>query len=480
MSLFSENLKEYVQKSHISVSKLSAETEISRTLFHKYLSGNRMPKNSQEVRRIGSAMMLLPRQQEDLLECYARSTYGEKNYESFGKLKHMLEGRYDFRLEKRRRILDMDIVKKLSLINGEEAASFYGRLQVEDALTQLLWLAAGKNRKDCVKVKMIIQPDQDNIINPILRMSSHLDLDLEHIVCLDCNKNDNDNIGLLFSTLAFEFASTAYQSYFYYDNIIYHVNQMSLLPNMLLVGEYVFLCSNEADECLILHQKTEIEFFRKEYEKMKNCTQKLGIINQSAEELAELMSLVMESGMVDLQIGCFPCLLAAMDEKIIQRHLRLQSPAMEKAVQMIGETFSQLKEKRQFRNYFSEAGLRKFMQNGIIQGYPSDIFLPFTAQERMVILKRLLWLLKSGSLSYYMARESRLRMDDAVVIYASRGGDVNFWCKSGAYGKTIMVKETSIVENIHRFIDYAVENDWFYSKQVTIECIEQMIIEYSM
>lgn len=71
-------------------------------------------------------------------------------------------------------------------------------------------------------------------------------------------------------------------------------------------------------------------------------------------------------------------------------------------------------------------------------------------------------------------------MDDAVVIYASRGGDVNFWCKSGAYGKTIMVKETSIVENIHRFIDYAVENDWFYSKQVTIECIEQMIIEYSM
>lgn len=480
MSLFSENLKEYVQKSHISVSKLSSETEISRTLFHKYLSGSRMPKSSQEVRRIGHAMMLLPKQQNSLLEYYARSMYGEKNYESFGKIKHILEGMYDFRLERRGGILDMDIVKKLSLINGEEAASFYGRLQVEDALAQLLWLAAGKNRKECVKIRMVIQPDQDNIINPILRMSSHLDLDLEHIVCLDCNKNDNDNIGLLFSTLAFEFASTAYQSYFYYDNIVYHVNQMSLLPNMLLVGEYVFLCSSEADECLILHQKTEIEFFQKKYEKMKSCTQKLGIINQNAKELAELMSLVMENGTVDLQIGYFPCLATVIDEKMMQRHLKLQPATLGKALQMMEETLLQLKDKKQFCNYFSEAGLRKFMEEGTIYGYPPDIFLPFSPQERMAVLKRLVRLLKTGVFSYRMARKSKLCMEDAVVIYASRGGSVNFWCQSGPYGKAIMVKETSIEENIHRFIEYAVENDWFYSQEETIGIMELMIKEYSV
>lgn len=97
-----------------------------------------------------------------------------------------------------------------------------------------------------------------------------------------------------------------------------------------------------------------------------------------------------------------------------------------------------------------------------------------------MILKRLIQLLRAEYFSFYMANEKRLGMDDAITIYANQEGGVNFCYKNGAFGKTVIVRETSIGDSVHHFVDFAEENDWFYGRGETIERMKRLVDQYSM
>lgn len=441
------------------------------------MSGNRLPSCYQEVIRISQAMMLLPEQQKNLLEAYAKSVYGEKNYESFGKIKSIVEGMIDLRIKNANELLEAQTVHKLSVMHSGEGAAFYGKLQVEDALIQLLCLAAGKMSKEKGKVKMVIQPNQESLIKSILRVSCRLNIELEHIICLDCNREDNDNISLLFSVFAFEFSNMEYQSYFYYDNIDHHVNQMSLLPNMILAGEYVFLCSKDVDQCLIIQDKVEVNFFRREYEKIKKNTSKLGIASQGQADLLGLRAFLPEQGCADLYLGFFPSLALGMEEKVLNAHLLAEAEQKKQMVQEAKSMFFQMADTRKFRSFFSEKGLRRFLETGLFPEYPEKICLPLTPVERKDVVNRVIQLMKAEYVQFYMAIEENIRLDPAIAIYANGEGIVSFLGRNGDSGKNIMVKEASIGDSVHRFADFALENDWFYGKEETLQRMEQIAMK---
>ncbi len=477
MSLFSEMLKEYVKKSRISVSKLAAEAEIDRTLLHKYLSGSRLPASRGQVARMGRAMMLLPMQQDLLLEHYAKSAYGEKKYESFGKIRRILEGMQDLRVWEESGELDEDAARRRPMVEGEGSAAFYGRLQVEDALIQLLRAAAGKDPGGVVDVKILMQPSQESLMRAILRICSRLNVRLEHIVCLDCNRGDNDNISLLFPVLAFEFGNVPYQSYFYYDDIDHHVNQMSLLPNLVLAGDYVFLCNHEADKCLVVRREEEKEFFRREYEKIKGHTERLSVVDPAGGYVGKAA----EGGLgkFDLQIGFAPDLMPGIDEKMMHRHLLLAEGPKEETIQAEKQRILALAEQKQFCCYFSERGLRRFLEDGIAPGYSQETFLPFSPEERAVVLNRAAGMAKAGYLAYYMANDACIRLDGGVSVRAGQEGDVSFSYGGGGHGKAVMVKEASISDSLHRFAEFAEESGWFCGRDETVERMRRLGKEYA-
>lgn len=478
MSLFSETLKEYVEKSHISVRRLSLELNMDRTLFHKYLSGIRIPKTFGEVQKISRSMMLLPAQQKRLKEAYAKSIYGEKSYQSFEKIRQILEGIYDLRVFRNFRENQMEASLEWIPFQ-EEGSSFYGTLQVEDALIRLFYRAVSESGGERVKVRMLIQPDLESITKTILRLSGCFDLEFEHIICLDCSREDNDNIGLLFPVLAFEFGDTPYQSYFYYDNMDHRLNSIHLLPNMILIGNYVFLCGRRAEEALIIRQSAEVEFFHRKYGQIKRDTEKLGVANHDAVTLEESLSFCSKEDQIDLKIGYFPCLTAGITETMFRQHFKLDLDLKEKALSFIRQNQEYLTQKHMFFNYFSEQGLRRFLEEGILPEYPADVLKPFSAKERILIVNRLIQLLKMGAFSFYMADETVFHMEDAITIYAGKQGSVHFWLKTGAFGQTVTVRESGIGETIHNFVDFAQKTGLFYDCSQTVERIERLVLEYS-
>ena len=86
MSTYGEKLRKYINECKISVRKLSMETGINRVLLQKYLSGERLSKNVEEVYHISDCLMLSPKKKENLVEGYNRTRYGEKKYEDFLKI----------------------------------------------------------------------------------------------------------------------------------------------------------------------------------------------------------------------------------------------------------------------------------------------------------------------------------------------------------------------------------------------------------
>ena len=124
---------------------------------------------------------------------------------------------------------------------------------------------------------MMMQPDQNEMLKLLLHAVGGRNVILEHILCLDCDGNNNENIMLIFSVLALAAECRAYHVYYYYDDIRSHINEMTLLPNMVLAGESVFLCNKERSECMILYKSAAAEFFAGQYNYMKKSAAKLAM-----------------------------------------------------------------------------------------------------------------------------------------------------------------------------------------------------------
>ena len=154
MPVFAEVLKYYINESHVSVRKLSMETGIDRTLIHKYMADRRIPKSIEEVKRLGRCLMLSPEKQKQLLESYNQSLYGEERYRGFLTIQQILLGVPDFQIQKRTEMEgNHSNIEHIFHGSDQKTVSFYGQIQVEDALLTLLLSEVQKQEK--VKVKII-------------------------------------------------------------------------------------------------------------------------------------------------------------------------------------------------------------------------------------------------------------------------------------------------------------------------------------
>lgn len=475
MSLFSDLLKKHVDNQKMSVRKLAEKLQIDRTLFQKYLSGARIPKNYNEVTKIGQELMLTSEQKELLLKRYHESIYGAKKYESFMAIKDVLEGTNDLRVETFSKNHAADTGSVFSV--PEKSSRYYGKLQVEAALMQFIDENCRNGFSDKMLLRMIVQPTMESMIRPILLACKRNHVEIEHIFCMDCDRHNNENLSLLFSVFAFELSGLPYQSRYYYDEISSHLNKMSLVPNMLSIGECVFLCNYEADEGLILYDKEIVAYFDRRYADIRKYTEELVHVKPNIIKMADAIYTATESIQSIAWYSCTPCFTVALDEDILRSHLLMGKEETEYLIRQLNETKKNLlKDRVVIHSYFSEKGLVAFMETGRIPDYPDEIYRVPNLQTRICIVKRLLQAIKAGW-QVYMTVQEKLNLCDKLTVYChSSDGGVEFLLQEA--GKRLVIDEPSISYSICEFERFARENDWFYGKEETIDRMEAIIKEY--
>ena len=464
MIVFSELLKSFINEKNISVKKLAANIQMDRTLIQKYMSGSRVPKNYREVQKLAGGMMLLPEQQGELLDAYYRNLYGDKTYEGYRKIMETLEGMKDFRMKEP---ASPGIFPYIVTAEPREESEYvrHGKMEVEQAFICVLRKECERAGEEPLLIRMMMQPDQNEMLKLLLHAVGGRNVTLEHIICLDCDGNNNENIMLIFSVLALAAECGAYHVYYYYDDIRSHINEMTLLPNMVLAGESVFLCNRDRSECMILHKSAAAEFFAGQYNYMKKSAAELAM-HYELEGVDEGILRDIQMDGTYMEFGYFPSALLF--------------PAERKSA--AGARNSREGAGIAGKYYFSERALRAYLNPDEAdcgtECHRESAGGATLQTERVNRVGHWLGKIREEQCLAYMADETKLAMEPGIGIFTGGHGTVGIWRKKKGK-QLLLVKEWSVYDSLCGFEKFAQENDLFLDVETTTEKIRQIWEEYS-
>ena len=496
MSTYGEKLRKYINECKISVRKLSMETGINRVLLQKYLSGERLSKNVEEVYHISDCLMLSPEKKEDLVEGYNRTRYGEKKYDDFLKIQEILCGLVNYRMHPSMHAsvaqqiggddtasAGVEAMAESFLTENKEFKVCAGSMEVENTLRAMLQRQMRTGRK--WTLQMVSQPEASNLLKTVLSVcdDGSSDVEVEQILCLNEDSPDGDNnIQTVCSILPMLFASVDYQSFYYYDKKDSHINTMSLLPILILAGDNAMVCSYKMDEALLFSRKEIVEFYRAQFRHIKNRTNLL--IRQYKDDVSEwatyLKNFMTDLAVAEICIGATPCVTYSLDEMILSECLCLEPAGKESLMNIFAknrDTFTRASSKKAPVNLFSEKGLRRFMETGRSNEYPDDWYHPITVPNRLLMLERMIAMAESGYMNYIMTNPDALPLDGNLLIYVNENV-VFHYHQNNQLNQYFSVNEQGVRRSFQEFIGFAEENGWIFNSEDTIRKMQELLQEY--
>ena len=532
MSTFAALLKQHVTNKNISVLKISEEVGIDRTVFHTYMSEKRKPKSHIEVRRICKAMQLSAAEQTALLTAYFESQYGSKSYADFLTLQQILEGTQDFRLKP-----DVVTASAASLNALPEASSFLpqssqvqtynGALQVEYAFTSFLdrFVAeaakAAAHTGTSVEAKnagtdtmandgtgtsagadigmsgfsglkgvissadtlhILMQPTQAQLMRLLMLHTAGQPVQLEQLLCLEQNPKDNNNLSLLLPAIALFLNHPGYHCRYYYDNVEAHINQMTLLPIMVLTKDSAFLCNQTCDSCCIIRNPEIAGFLLLQYTALSQVSEELGIPLQMFTEHNTRCEDYFQVGDPVYTFSYSPLFTLGMTMEMLMDHLTMDEEAKASFMQIVQHEFSVMGAGKGICEYFEKDALREFMESGEFPAYPSPegFYRRPSMNIRLQILNKLIALNKEGYLSSHMSNHTYFRLSkENQVLSNPRQGYVEIRCETYGRSTSILLQEACLCSTLQEFPKYAMATNLFCSQDETVKYMESLAREFA-
>lgn len=502
MSTFGALLKQHVTDKNISVLKISEEVGIDRTVFHTYMSEKRKPKSHIEVRRICKAMQLSAAEQTALLTAYYESQYGSKSYADFLTLQQILEGTQDFRLKP-------DVVRASEapslLRESSQVQTYNGALQVEYAFTSFLdrfvaeaveaaahsgtgaaAMAGIPGSVSAVSsantLHIIMQPTQAQLMRLLMLHTAGQPVQMEQLLCLEQNPKDNNNLSLLLPAIALFLNHPGYHCRYYYDNVEAHINQMTLLPIMVLTKDSAFLCNQTCDSCCIIRNPDIAGFLLLQYTALSQVSEELGIPLQMFTEHNTRCEDYFQVGDSVYTFSYSPLFTLGMTMEMLMDHLIMDEEAKASFMQIVQHEFSVMGAGKGICEYFEKDALREFMESGEFPAYPSPegFYRRPSMNIRLQILNKLIALNKEGYLSSHMSDHTYFRLSkENQVLSNPKQGYVEIRCETYGRSTSILLQEACLCSTLQEFPKYAMAANLFCSQDETVKYMESLAREFA-
>ena len=126
-------------------------------------------------------------------------------------------------------------------------------------------------------------------------------------------------------------------------------------------------------------------------------------------------------------------------------------------------------------SFFTEEGMRLFLEEGKVIQVPEELYAPFSMQERYEIMGRLIDDAKSGQLLLRMIDEDKFRLPltfsilstDSLVGMALYPSETKYW--------TFEVEEVSATLAIKDYIEYLSDSDLVFGQEESIRRLEELM-----
>ncbi len=479
MSVFSDKLSAFMKEKGMTTYALAKYCGMDRSNVYKIVEGTRPLHSENKVKKIANVLALSPYECKELLQAWRITEVGEYIF-----FERKLIQDFICHLNANPNLLLPKQNKEMSADNRED---IYNNMLLKGKNNLYVFIKHIIEKEVLVEnpsIDLICQPENSFLYNLLaLYGNERGNVTVRHLICLESltvEKENKYNLKGLDVLTPLLMSSCCYQVYYYYDKVQSHFYNLNILPYMILTQQDALLVSSDFEYGFSIHNKEQIQLFKQMFEEY--------ISNDNIQELFKDVLHVQEliSTYSDLSENTITAVLssgpmsAAVPFQIIEKYVRPEKrKEMESFCNKTIDYVNCCIEQQNYKNFFTEDGVRDFMENSHIVDLMADDIEDFNKEDRLYVLEQMIWLLKNKEVDGYMIRPGMINMQRDFYMTVYKKGCINILYKnSNACWRLLAINEKSLGISFYNFMEHLSESDYVYDRNGTLERMEALLKEY--
>ena len=169
-----------------------------------------------------------------------------------------------------------------------------------------------------------------------------------------------------------------------------------------------------------------------------------------------------------------PCFVRWADEMLLDAIINKSIPNRDNIISELAVRIRQLKDTDNFIHYFTEDGLREFVETGYLNNYPKDLIRSLTSEERLLLLDRMIADLEQGKDRFGIINRKYLKITRKLVLFISdRIGIIFILQNEQKQNRYIQIKEASICKVFIDYVQSMHDQEMVLSREETRELLKK-------
>ncbi len=396
MSEFSDLLTQFIHDKNIKVYSMVRYCGIDRSTMYKIINGKRNPPSPALVDKIAEFMHLTPLEYEQFQTAYQITVTGRTTYFNRKSVENFL---MTFPRSSSQSILPSPL--KISCSNQDPAEAISGctalptRLEVNDYLHRML---IAESNKENGHIALFLQPDYDFLFSLLASLKSlNSDLYIEHILCLSNSEQMTEthepyNLVYIRKIISIYIHALNYHPYYFYDDIHSHYNSFNGFPCLIITQTCALTCTSDYHAGIFFTEPRTVQMMWDLYHNYLNkCFPLFHTVNSVLEECLVLGNMLW-TDTPNYGLQPEPCIIPFVTPQLLENAVRKDLPCRDAILPRLQEYIDLTRSRLPSCSthlYHTKQGIDAFARTGRITEIPSEIYRPFTIEERIFLLKEL-------------------------------------------------------------------------------------------
>ena len=472
MPRFGQMLKNLVDESGVSISRIAQATGIDRPTIHKYISGSRMPTED-KLMRLLTVLKTTAGEQKKLRIQYELENTGELTFYQRMAVKQLLENlqlteQYDTPTA-------LPEIRTEMHQMGHTVQILKGRPSIAEAV---IVLAGGTN--EVVRLFPGFPAQLMHLAAAGLARRAEPVVRIQQLLCypkqIQSQQDVRQCISALSEAIPLSLSETIqYEVYYYYQNAVYHSDNAILFPYCALFDDIVAMVSDDLDQLVIIRDHAVAAAYRERFDRLLHISSQL--VTKGCKTIQQIcgFAAMEQQAPHNYRLLAQPCLPRYASSRIIERVLNGVQSLESAAVQHLLERIALLRTTQDDFILFTEEGVARFAREGYVADLPKEWCYMIKPEERIAILSRL----REDCMTNYrrVLRPDTLAMPANAMLEICEDNGVVLVVSGESSHHVIVVKEDSIVKAMCDFVEYLMHSNGIASREETIAMIDRYISE---
>ena len=346
---------------------------------------------------------------------------------------------------------------------------------------QILMAEAAKSNG---KIALFLQPDYDFLFQLLSTIQPSGTLQIDHIFSLSRTPQFTDSHELyefyyLRNMFPIYMNHVDYRTWCFYTGETKNSQNLSTLPYLILTSEFAISCSSDY-QTGILYKDPDIllsfwNLFSSRQALCQPVFQTFPIIADDLPSLFQYIDRTRATANVCLFIqpeACFfPFLHGDMIKELFNTELPMADAIIPMAESLVQKNMKLISDEKMVI-YFTDSGMTRFLQDGLIEEIPSIFYHPLNINQRIYVLREIVKCCRGGS--YRILKKPLDHLPENIrMALCGTTCSFTYQTNSGEH-MCFAVTEPSILQVFHDFLEH-MDSELYYEPEEAAQIIERQI-----